>query len=74
MDTCGRWQAVSSEQWSVTSEPGLCADCVHARRVESRKGSIFWLCRKSETDSRFPRYPALPVLECLGYEKVTSNP
>jgi hypothetical protein len=29
---------------------------------------VFWLCRRSETDPAFPRYPALPVLACTGYE------
>ncbi|MGH7262950.1 MAG: hypothetical protein ACREH7_03395, partial [Candidatus Rokuibacteriota bacterium] len=47
---------------------GLCADCVHRRRIVSAKGSEFWLCAKSETDPRFPKYPRLPVLECDGYE------
>jgi hypothetical protein len=37
--------------------------------VESARGVRFTLCRRSETDARFPRYPALPVLECVGYEK-----
>jgi hypothetical protein len=47
---------------------GLCASCGHARRIVSGKGSVFWLCRRSETDPAFPRYPALPVLACTGYE------
>ena len=48
---------------------GLCQSCRFARTITSGKGSTFWLCRKSETDPRFPRYPALPVLECSGYER-----
>ena len=48
---------------------GLCADCVHSRRVVSAKGSEFWLCAKSETDPRFRKYPRLPVLACDGYER-----
>jgi len=47
---------------------GLCARCRHARRVESGKGSRFLLCRRSETDSAYPRYPRLPVSSCPGYE------
>ncbi len=47
---------------------GLCADCVHARRIMSAKGSVFWLCGRSERDLRFPKYPRLPVLQCKGYE------
>lgn len=48
---------------------GLCAECVHGRRIVSAKGSEFWFCAKSETDPRFPKYPRLPVLACVGYEK-----
>lgn len=47
---------------------GLCTECLHARRVVSAKGSTFWLCAKSETDPRFPKYPRLPMLRCEGYE------
>jgi hypothetical protein len=47
---------------------GLCADCRHAQRVESDRGSVFWRCELSVSDPRFPRYPRLPVLQCLGYE------
>ena len=53
----------------MAMEPGLCASCAFARLIESARGSRFTLCRRSETDARFPRYPALPVLECAGYEK-----
>jgi hypothetical protein len=50
------------------TEPGLCAGCRHGRAIRSDRGSTFWLCRRSATDPRFPRYPALPVRTCLGYE------
>lgn len=53
----------ASETW-----PGLCGRCRHARIVESHRGSRFWLCRRSETDAEYPRYPRLPVLECAGFE------
>ena len=56
-----------------TIEVGLCASCVHARRIRSGKGSVFWLCRRSEKEPQYPRYPALPVLACPGYE-VTNDP
>jgi hypothetical protein len=48
---------------------GLCADCVHARNVESSRGSIFLLCDLSRSDPRFVKYPRLPILLCPGYEK-----
>jgi hypothetical protein len=46
---------------------GLCADCLHARRIESARGSRFFLCELSLTDPRFAKYPRLPVLSCSGY-------
>lgn len=50
------------------TDPGLCAGCRHGREIRSDRGSVFWLCRRSATDPRFPRYPALPVRACPGYE------
>ncbi len=47
---------------------GLCATCRHVRRITSDRGSVFFQCRLSETDSRFAKYPVLPVLSCKGYE------
>ncbi len=48
---------------------GLCASCLHARTVESAKGSKFLLCQRSATDPSYPKYPRLPVLSCPGYEE-----
>src|SRR5919106_2113703 len=59
--------ASNARQRDVTP-PGLCGTCRHSRIVESRRGSTFRLCERSATDPRFPRYPTLPVLECIGYE------
>ena len=47
---------------------GLCAACRHARRIESRRGSAFYLCGRAADDPDFPRYPRLPVIECRGYD------
>lgn len=47
----------------------LCATCSHVREIVSGKGSRFLLCRLSQTDSRFPKYPPQPVSRCAGYEK-----
>jgi hypothetical protein len=49
-------------------QAGLCADCTHARRIESDRGSVFYMCQLALTDSRFKKYPRLPVLSCVGYE------
>jgi hypothetical protein len=46
---------------------GLCADCAHSRRVEAKRGALFFLCGLSVTDPEFPKYPSLPVLHCSGY-------
>ncbi len=51
----------------VENPAGLCADCVHARHIASAKGSQFVLCELSRSDSRFAKYPRLPVLTCSGY-------
>jgi len=48
-------------------DPGLCRNCQHARRIESDRGSIFFRCELSFEDSRFAKYPRLPVLVCSGY-------
>jgi hypothetical protein len=38
------------------------------RRIESDRGSAFYLCGRSVSDQRFPKYPRLPVLQCEGYD------
>lgn len=47
--------------------PGLCETCRNVKIVDTRKGSRFYLCTLSDVDSRFPRYPRIPVLQCIGY-------
>jgi hypothetical protein len=49
--------------------PGLCATCEHLRLLASRR-SVFVRCGLAAVDSRFPRYPPLPVVACLGYERL----
>jgi hypothetical protein len=46
---------------------GLCRTCMHAKVIETARGSRFYLCRLSETDLRFVKYPRLPVIRCIGY-------
>jgi hypothetical protein len=52
----------------VRGRAGLCDSCEHARRIESDRGSVFYLCELSSSDSRFPKYPPLPVIQCPGYK------
>jgi hypothetical protein len=47
---------------------GLCDSCRHQRLVGNTRGSQFSLCERSRTDSDYPRYPRLPVVECAGHE------
>ena len=53
---------------------GLCEDCANAKIVRSDRDSVFYQCRLSATDPRFPKYPRLPVLTCSGYRKLTTPP
>lgn len=48
---------------------GLCFSCAWARRITNRRGSVFFRCSRAESDTRFVRYPPLPVKECVGYEE-----
>lgn len=53
---------------------GLCFDCRWMRAITNRRGSTFYRCLRAETDSRFTRYPPLPVRECPGYERLEPLP
>ena len=54
---------------SAPSAPreGLCATCIHARRVTNDRGSVFVRCAYSAVDPSYPKYPRLPVLACSAY-------
>ncbi len=58
----------------MSADPGLCGACRNVRVVESRRGSRFYLCQLSEVDPRFPKYPRLPVVRCLGHVPVERSP
>lgn len=45
----------------------LCENCRFLREIISGKGGRFLLCRLSQTDRRYARYPAQPVYRCTGY-------
>ena len=62
------------ETGAIPVSAGLCSECRHARAVETRRGSRFVLCELSRTDTRFPRYPRLPVLGCAGFEAADHRP
>ena len=46
---------------------GLCPRCEHVRKVVSAKGAVFWMCEKSRSDARLPRYPAQPRMVCTSF-------
>jgi hypothetical protein len=52
---------------TVEQGVGLCARCAHALVIRNDRGSRFFLCRLSATDTRYPKYPPLPVRRCLGF-------
>jgi hypothetical protein len=58
---------------TLRTRVGLCADCRFMRRIESDRGSTFYLCERFVTDARFPKYPRLPVLQCAGYERLSAD-
>jgi len=65
---------VSEQKKALPSvEVGLCADCRFMRRIESDRGSTFYLCERSVSDPKFSKYPRLPVLQCSGYEFLTAD-
>jgi hypothetical protein len=52
----------------------LCHSCRWMREITSGKGSRFVLCRKSQEDTRFAKYPPQPIGRCAGYEIAASEP
>jgi hypothetical protein len=53
----------------MCDDVGLCLTCRWMRAVTNRRGSTFFRCGRADTDPRFARYPALPMLACIGYEE-----
>jgi hypothetical protein len=60
-------RVTDSSTASNRSSIGLCLTCIQSRKIQSDRGSVFFLCKLSETDPAFPKYPRLPVLSCSGY-------
>jgi hypothetical protein len=63
------WQKYAPAVPDSTPPAGLCDDCQHCKQVGSARGSVFRLCLMHERDSRFAKYPRIPVLRCPGYVK-----
>ena len=58
----------------MPTHPGLCATCQHVKSTVTKRGSVFYLCLRSQSDALFPKYPPLPVLQCRGYEPQSDVP
>jgi hypothetical protein len=52
----------------MPTHPGLCATCQYVKTTATKRGSVFYLCLRSQTDASFRKYPPLPVTQCRGYE------
>jgi len=68
MDDSANKEQVRAGTW------GLCASCTHAVTITSDRGAEFVQCGLSKTDPRFPRYPRVPVLACVGYRPAAGHP
>src|SRR5436190_1657955 len=53
----------------VADAVGLCFTCRWMRAAGNQRGSTFFRCTRADTDSRFVRYPPLPMRTCPGYEE-----
>lgn len=49
---------------------GLCVDCMHAKELKTKNDYPIYMCTLAEKDSRFLKYPRLPMRECSGYKKI----
>ena len=57
----------------IPSTAGLCARCVHARRIVSGRGSLFVLCSAAASNPLLARYPALPRWQCHAFEPTADS-
>ena len=57
----------ADDRAEVARFAGLCATCRHLQVLRSRR-STFVRCGLADADSRFERYPPLPVAVCRGHQ------
>jgi hypothetical protein len=67
--TANRKKLMVMRDLAGAAKAGLCDSCRHVQVNKSDRGSVFYFCRLSASDARFPKYPRLPVVTCAGYEK-----
>jgi hypothetical protein len=51
----------------VAGKVGLCLRCRHSQVLKTKGGSAVFLCRLSERNPAFPKYPRLPMARCPGH-------
>jgi len=51
----------------------LCHSCLNVRKIENKRGSVFYMCRRNREDPRFMKYPPQPVRFCPGYARATDD-
>jgi hypothetical protein len=39
------------------------------QQIRSDRGAVFYRCGLAAKDSSFRKYPPLPVIQCVGYER-----
>ena len=49
---------------------GLCCNCIHAKIIQNRRSSRFFLCDLAQKNPAFPKYPRLLVLNCAKHKAV----
>lgn len=54
----------------IEIERGLCGTCLNVDFIRSDRGSVFLRCRLAVADSRFAKYPRLPMLDCAGWTPI----
>ena len=69
-----RYSVTVGNSHQENQQVGLCAACNFMRRIQSDRGSVFYMCQRSATDASYPKYPRLPVLQCAGYERSADGP
>lgn len=48
---------------------GLCAGCRHVKALQTKIGAAIYQCKLAAKDSRYRKFPMLPMVACVGFEK-----
>lgn len=61
------------QEWKTTAMESACLTCRHMREIVSGTGARYLLCRLSQQDSAYAKYPRQPLPECDGYQAAAAN-